>query len=278
MKKVTFDYLCSKLKPMIKKKTTQLRDAISVEQRVAICIWCLATNVEYRTAAHLFGVSRSSVCLIVNSVCKAIVELLMPKYIQLPRNNEELLELVKGFKDSWGFPNCGGAVDGCHIPISVATPLHTDYYNRKGYYSVILQGMVDYRHCFTDIYIGWPGSVHDTRVFSNSPIYKKGNDGTLFPKSVLPINGRDVPIVVLGDSAYPLLNWLMKPFPHGTTDSHQHNFNYSLSRARMTVENPFGRLKNQMEMWVKEIRCSHKEHTNYSSCMLYPSQHLRNSR
>ena len=145
MRKTTFDYLCSKLKPAIERKTTRLREAISVEQRVAICTWCLATNVEYRTVAHLFGVSRSSVCLIVNNVCLAIVELLMSTHIQLPRNDEELLELVRGCKQSWGFPNCGGAIDGCHIPISVANSLHTDYYNRKGYYSVILQGLVDYR-------------------------------------------------------------------------------------------------------------------------------------
>jgi len=167
MRKTTFHYLCSKLKPAIERKTTRLREAISVEQRVAICTWCLATNVEYRTVAHLFGVSRSSVCLIVNNVCLAIVELLMSTHIQLPRNDEELLELVRGCKQSWGFPNCGGAIDGCHIPISVANSLHTDYYNRKGYYSVILQGLVDYRHCFMHIYVGWPGSVHDARVFFN---------------------------------------------------------------------------------------------------------------
>jgi len=27
--------------------------------------------------------------------------------------------------------NCEGAIDGCHIPISIANSLHTDYYNRK---------------------------------------------------------------------------------------------------------------------------------------------------
>ena len=253
MRKVTFDCLCTQLKPIIERKTTKLRDAILVEQRVAICIWCLATNMEYRTAAYLFGVSRSSVCLIVNSVSKAIVEIHMPKYIQLPRNNEELLKLVKGIKQSWGFPNCGGAIDGCHIPNSVATPLHTDYYNRKGYYSVILLGLVDYRHCFMHIYVGWPGSVHDTCVFSNSPIYRMGNDGGLFLRSVLPVNGWDVPVVILGDSAYPLLNWLMKPFPHGTTNSRQRNFNYSLSQTRMTVENSFGRLKARWRCLSKRL-------------------------
>jgi len=95
MRKVTFDYLCMKLKPTIERKTTRLRDAISVEQQVAICVWCLATSVKYRTAAHLFGVSRSSVCLTVDSVCLAIVELLMPTCIQLLRSSEELSEIFE---------------------------------------------------------------------------------------------------------------------------------------------------------------------------------------
>ena len=33
-------------------------------------------------------------------------------------------------------------------------------------------------------------------VFSNSPIYRMGNDGSLFPKYVLPSNGSDVPVVI----------------------------------------------------------------------------------
>ena len=44
-----------------------------------------------------------------------------------------------------------------------------------------MQGLVDFRGIFMDIYIGWPGKVHDARVFANSELYKKGKEGTLFP-------------------------------------------------------------------------------------------------
>lgn len=47
--------------------------SISVEQRVAITLWCLATPAEYRTVAHLFGVARSTVCEIVHETCETIV-------------------------------------------------------------------------------------------------------------------------------------------------------------------------------------------------------------
>ena len=43
-----------------------------------------------------------------------------------------------------------------------------------------------------DVYIGWPGKVHNARVFSNSDIYKKGIQGTLFPDWKKDISGLQV--------------------------------------------------------------------------------------
>ncbi len=57
MSKGTFDYLCDKLRATIQRQDTQMRKAISLEKRVAITIWCLATPSEYRTIGHLFGIA-----------------------------------------------------------------------------------------------------------------------------------------------------------------------------------------------------------------------------
>ena len=38
------------------------------------------------------------------------------------------------------------------------------HYNRKGFYSVVLQAVVSYNYLFTDLNIAWPSSVHDARV------------------------------------------------------------------------------------------------------------------
>ena len=86
-------------------------------------------------------------------------------------------------------------MDGTHIPIISPCDYPADYYNRKGWHSIIMQGVVDNKGLFTDIYIGWPGRVHDARVFANSSLYREGRDGTLFPDWVEKIGSTDIPIV-----------------------------------------------------------------------------------
>ena len=115
------------------------------------------------------------------------------------------------YKDKWGFPACAGAIDGTHIPIQTPLENHTDYVNRKSYHSILMQVVVDARYLFRDVVIGWPGSVHDARVLSNSELYNLGLQGKLFDPNVTErVLGVDLNPVILGDPAYPLLNWLVK--------------------------------------------------------------------
>lgn len=81
----------------------------------------------------------------------------------------------------WGFAQVAGATDGSHILIIRPDEGASDYHNRKGYYSTVMQGLVDYHGLFMDVCIGWPGKVHDARVFTNSSPYHKGINSTLFP-------------------------------------------------------------------------------------------------
>lgn len=45
------------------------------------------------------------------------------------------------------------------------------YFNQKMFYSIQLQAMCDHQCQFLDIFVGYPGSVHDSRVPKNSPLY-----------------------------------------------------------------------------------------------------------
>ena len=53
--RTTFQHLCTELSGKLQHAST-VRAAVSAETRVAIALWQLATNVEYRTIFHLFGV------------------------------------------------------------------------------------------------------------------------------------------------------------------------------------------------------------------------------
>ena len=177
----------------------------------------------------------------------------MLKYVKIPVG-AALRENVEAFKMELGFPQCVGAVDGTHIPIISPQECPADYYNRKGWHSIILQGTVDHAGRFIDVYVGWPGRVHDARVFSNSSLYHRGQSNNLFPDLKESISGRDIPLVLLGDPAYPLLQWLMKAFPdNGRLSCEQKVFNYRLSRARVVVEHSYGRLKGRWRCLLKRL-------------------------
>ena len=165
-------FLCGKLRPRIERKNTQLCKAISVEHRLAITLWCLATCAEYCSIGHLFGVAQCTTCVIVHDTCDAITHILKSKHIFFPVGND-LQSVIDGFKMKWQTVQCAGAIDGCHIPVRPPALNHTDYWNRKGWYSVILQAVVDDKYLFRDVMVGWPGSVHDVRVLSKSQLYRR---------------------------------------------------------------------------------------------------------
>ncbi|XP_053882542.1 uncharacterized protein LOC128836354 [Malaclemys terrapin pileata] len=112
MQKGTFLELCGLLSPALKRKDTRMRAALTVQKRVAIALWKLATPDSYWSVANHFGVGKSTVGVAVIQVANAIVELLLSKIVTLGN----IQVIIDGFA-AMGFPNCGGAIDGTHIPI-----------------------------------------------------------------------------------------------------------------------------------------------------------------
>ena len=104
MSRNTFLYLCNELKAELMRSDTTMRKAISVEKRVAVTLWYLASNADFRTIGHFFGISKVSVSHIRKDVCKAIVKLFLP-------NGTRLQHVMAGFLRR-GFPQCAGAIDG----------------------------------------------------------------------------------------------------------------------------------------------------------------------
>jgi hypothetical protein len=57
--------------------------------------------------------------------------------------------------------------------------------------------------------------------------------------------------ILVGDDAFPLKTYSLKPYLHRTLTYEQNIFNYRLSRARRIVENVFGILASRFRIFQK---------------------------
>jgi len=187
--------------------------------------------------SHKFGVSDSTVFHCIREVVNVIYEDLQTAFIRWPRG-EYADAVVAGFQQKQGMDNVIGAIDGSHVRIACPHKDPADYVNRKSYYSIILQAVCDHKMRFTDVYVGWPGSVHDARVYRNSPL---GQTAAQHPDEVFP-NGR----FLVGDAAYPLTQQMMTPFKDtGVLSGEKMHYNFCHSSTRMAIERAFGLLKGR---------------------------------
>ena len=85
-----------------------------------------------KKTANAFGVSCSSVSVIIRRVCQAVSEHKGPTLICLPKTETEVKEKVTKFFNHWLFQQCLGAVDGEHIDIKQPSYNSTDFINPKG--------------------------------------------------------------------------------------------------------------------------------------------------
>ena len=72
-----------------------------------------------------------------------------------------------------------GAIDGSHIPIIAANEDTNDYYNRKQFHSVVLQGVADVQGCFVHVSAGYTGSIHNARVLRMSSLINEVENGRI---------------------------------------------------------------------------------------------------
>ena len=97
----------------------------------------------------------------------------------MSRTEEAVEESVSKFFSKHGFPQCIRAIDGTHVPIKQPSENATDCINCKGRYTVNIQADADYKYCFTDVMIKWPGSVDNARMFSTSTLSNNIRNGSI---------------------------------------------------------------------------------------------------
>ncbi|KAM0868725.1 hypothetical protein ACQ4PT_041141 [Festuca glaucescens] len=139
------------------------------------------------------------------------------------------------------FKDAIGAIDGTHIPVIVAEKDKIKYTNRKGYTSQNVLAICDFDMRFTFAVPGWPGSVHDTRVWTDARPHFSN-----FPH---PPHGK----YYLVDSGYPSRTGYLAPFigqryhvpdfQGAPPQNMQEKFNHRHSALRNVIERAFGVLK-----------------------------------
>ena len=97
-----------------------------------------------------------------------------PNFIQWPTGSR-IQEVISGFKLFRNMDNIIAAIDGTHLHVvgMLFKDQKISYMNRKGYPSINMQGACDHLGIFTDCYVGWPGSIHDARVYQNSDLCRR---------------------------------------------------------------------------------------------------------
>lgn len=97
--------------------------------------------------------------------------LLRPRFINFPKEREEIDEVRPGFNTIACFPKCIGAIDCTHVKIiSPGGEQAETYRNRKGFFSINVQTVCDAHLRIQDIVARWPGSAHDSTIFINSSL------------------------------------------------------------------------------------------------------------
>ena len=87
---------------------------VPVNKRVAASLYYMSDEGAIRKVANAFGIVKSTVSIIIRWATKAISIQLAPKYIQIPRTEEAVQEIVINFFEGYSFP-CLGAVDGTQL-------------------------------------------------------------------------------------------------------------------------------------------------------------------
>ncbi|KAK7411901.1 hypothetical protein VNO78_03345 [Psophocarpus tetragonolobus] len=272
MSKSTFDMICDELEAVVTKKNTMLRDAIPVRQRVAVCIWRLATGDPLRLVSKRFGLGISTCHKLVLEVCSAIRSVLMPKFLQWP-SEEKMNDIKKEFEGISGIQNVGGAMYTTHVPIIAPKISVSAYFNKrhternqKTSYSITVQGVVDWKGVFSDVCIGWPGSMPDDEVLEKSALFQRANRGSL----------KDVWIV--GNAGHPLMDWVLVPYTHPNLTWAQHAFNEKIEEIQGVAKQAFARLKGRWGCLQKrtEVKLQDLPVVLGACCVLHNICEMRN--
>ncbi|XP_068757488.1 uncharacterized protein [Montipora capricornis] len=243
--RATFEYICGLVGLALSRQDTAMRAAVPVEKRVSTSLWRLATGDCYRTCGLMMGVSKSTA---IECCHEFVYELnsLQGDFIKFPITRQDAMKKIEGFSQISKIPNVVATIDGTHIPIKVPQHNHEDYFNRKHFYSYVMQAVVDSHGLYLSVSTGYPGSLHDAQVLRLSEIFDAAEKKNIVMEPIMDLTGTVIQPLIVGDSAYPLKTWLLCLVKDNRTlTREQKKCNKQLSKARIVSQHAIGKTKGR---------------------------------
>ena len=220
----------------------------------------------------MHGVSYQSFYRLVFKVCEAVTKefpIFHPYF-----DDDSMKEVAQEFGSEAGgiIHGCVGALDGIAMKVNRPEKRYAKnakaYWNRKSFYAINMQAIADKKRrlsCYNNHIVAvkhnkalfvqlicnacivycrflWasmshPGSVHDSRAWKSSKLYRQ-----IEARGGLPFG-----YWIAGDEAYGNCNWLLTPYSASGKGTYLYrlykdSFNFYQSSTRITVECAFGML------------------------------------
>ncbi|XP_018359880.1 PREDICTED: putative nuclease HARBI1 [Trachymyrmex cornetzi] len=230
MSSTTFNELLNIVGPLIEKQHV-VREPIPPRTRLEVTLRWLASG-DMTSLSYAFRIAQCTLSRIIPETCQAIWLSLKDKVIIDP-TEENWNTIARDFEETCEFPNCIGAIDGKHVVIQAPPRSGSCYYNYKGNHSINLLAVSDAKNRFTIVDIGAEGRQSDGGVFENSGLPHLLETNALHIPLPTRLNNTDLefPYVLLGDEAFPLSTYIMRPYPRsGQLNISRKIFNYRLSK------------------------------------------------
>ena len=266
-----FDEILARVGPHFKKMDTNYRLAIDPGVKLAATLRYLATGDNFASISYAFRDSRHTVAAFIPVVTKAIIDEYKEEVLPCPVTREEWLAISDDFQKKWNLPHTLGAIDGKHCAVVKPGRSGSLYFNYKKFCSVVLMGLVDANYKFLWVDVGGFGHMSDSQIFNASELKECIIDNTLDrpAPAPLPQDDSDFPYFFVADDAFPLRNYMMKPYSRRRLTKDETLCNYRISRARRVVENAFGIMSARWRCMLSPMQVSAENaRRNVETCVV----------
>lgn len=232
------------------------REPIGPSERLCVTLRYLVTGDAQTTIAASYRMSKSSVSRIVRETSDALWSgLLENGYLNAPQSESDWLAIADDFEKKWNFGNCIGAIDGKHVSMQAPAKSGSQFFNYKKSHSIVLMAIVNANYEFIFVDIGDAGRQSDGGVFSQCNLCFAFDKKLLKIPEAQTLSGsmKKFPFVLVGDEAFPLKDYLVKPYPRDSLQIKEKIANYRISRARRQVENVFGLCASRFRIFRRPI-------------------------